>query len=419
MACIGVIDVETTGLKPYRNDRVVELAALIIHPDGTVLRKFVTLLNPDRDLGPTCIHGLSARDTLVAPRFSEIAGALLEVFDGCVAVAGHNVRFDHSFLAAEFGRLGYSFPDGPLLCTMRLAGGGNLPCACSDYGIAVEGDAHTAWHDARATAQLLVTLLKDAPRLAAEISGWPPIVWPDVPRSPARLVTRDDSRRREAEPPIYIQRLLTRVLPDTLPDDENSAMLAYTDLLTRVLEDRRIDDEEGEALLELATRWGMPANQIRQVNRDYLLRLAEAALADGVLADSERRDLGQVASLLGIDSRDLAESLETAAHELAEGRNQPPLAVTALSIEDLAGKRVCFTGESRCRLSGESISREMAAELAARRGMIVAESVTKKLDLLVVADPFTQSGKATKARRYQIRIIHESVFWRALGLEVG
>jgi hypothetical protein len=27
--------------------------------------------------------------------------------------------------------------------------------------------------------------------------------------------------------------------------------------------------------------------------------------------------------------------------------------------------------------------------------MIVAESVTKKLDLLVVADPFTQSGKAT------------------------
>jgi DNA polymerase-3 subunit epsilon len=241
----------------------------------------------------------------------------------------------------------------------------------------------------------LVTLLKDAPRLAAEISGWPPIVWPDVPRSPARLVTRDDSRRREAEPPIYIQRLLTRVLPDTLPDDENSAMLAYTDLLTRVLEDRRIDDEEGEALLELATWWGMPANQIRQVNRDYLLRLAEAALADGVLADSERRDLGQVASLLGIDSRDLAEILETAAHELAEGRNQPPLAVTALSIEDLAGKRVCFTGESRCRLSGESISREMAAELAARRGMIVAESVTKKLDLLVVADPFTQSGKAT------------------------
>ena len=143
MGCVGVIDVETTGLRPYRHDRIVELAALVIHPDGTILREFVTLLNPERDLGPTWLHGISARDVLVAPRFGEIAGALLEVLDGCVALAGHNVRFDHSFLAIEFGRLGYSFPDGPMLCTMQLAGGRNLSCACSDYGIAVEGEAHT------------------------------------------------------------------------------------------------------------------------------------------------------------------------------------------------------------------------------------------------------------------------------------
>jgi DNA polymerase-3 subunit epsilon len=70
-------------------------------------------------------------------------------------------------------------------------------------------------------------------------------------------------------------------------------------------------------------------------------------------------------------------------------------------------------------LKGEAITREMAAGLAARRGMIVAESVTKKLDLLVVADPLTQSGKAKKARQYGIRIMHEPVFWRVLGLEVG
>ena len=45
--------------------------------------------------------------------------------------------------------------------------------------------------------------------------------------------------------------------------------------------------------------------------------------------------------------------------------------------------------------------------------------MTKKLDLLVVADPLTQSGKAKKARQYGIRIMHKPVFWRALGLEVG
>jgi DNA polymerase-3 subunit epsilon len=44
--------------------------------------------------------------------------------------------------------------------------------------------------------------------------------------------------------------------------------------------------------------------------------------------------------------------------------------------------------------------------------------VTKKLDLLVVADPDTQSGKAQKARKYGIRIMHEPVFWKAIGVEV-
>jgi DNA polymerase-3 subunit epsilon len=48
----------------------------------------------------------------------------------------------------------------------------------------------------------------------------------------------------------------------------------------------------------------------------------------------------------------------------------------------------------------------------------VVDSVTKRLDLLVVADPKTQSGKAAKARRYGIRVMHEPVFWKALGLEV-
>jgi DNA polymerase-3 subunit epsilon len=45
-------------------------------------------------------------------------------------------------------------------------------------------------------------------------------------------------------------------------------------------------------------------------------------------------------------------------------------------------------------------------------------SVTKELDLLVVADPNTQSGKAKKARKYGTRIVHEPVFWRSLGIAV-
>ncbi len=103
---------------------------------------------------------------------------------------------------------------------------------------------------------------------------------------------------------------------------------------------------------------------------------------------------------------------------LKDGRTQPSADAGTGGSEEFAGKRVCFTGECQCRRSGEPITREMATELAAGQGMIVAESVTKALDLLVVADPLTQSGKAKKARQYGIRIMHELAFWRALGLEV-
>jgi DNA polymerase-3 subunit epsilon len=60
----------------------------------------------------------------------------------------------------------------------------------------------------------------------------------------------------------------------------------------------------------------------------------------------------------------------------------------------------------------------MAEQIASKKGLQVMPSVTKKLDLLVVADPNTQSGKANKARQYGIRIVHEPVFWRVLGLVV-
>ena len=207
---IAVIDVETTGLNPYRHDRIVELAALVMSPDGRVLREFVTLINPERDIGPTHIHGLTTQDVLAAPRFSEMVGALLEVLSGCVTLSGHNIWFDYSFLDAECGRLGYELPDAPTLCTMQLAGGGRLNDACIACGIPFEeAEAHSALYDARATARLLTVLLNRDPRLTREISSHLPIAWPDVPGSSATPRTRGDALQHETEPPDYLQQLLT------------------------------------------------------------------------------------------------------------------------------------------------------------------------------------------------------------------
>ena len=418
MSCFAVIDVETTGLNPYRHDRVLEIALLLIRPTGEVLREFVSLINPERDVGPVSLHGLTSGDVLHAPRFIDAARTLLDVLQGCVALVGHNVRFDTSFLSCEFERIGHQLPKYPTLCTMQLAGGGNLSSCCLDYQVKFVGDAHSALHDARATAGLLVKLLADSPRTLSEYSNLPPIVWPILPRTPVNPLTRDESRRRQAEPPTYLQKLLARVESSFAPDTDDSAVLAYTSLLDRVLEDRRADKEEGQSLLEVATRWGLSANRISEIHRDYLQRLAIAALVDGVVTDSERRDMSLVAQLLGVDHLALKGILQTAKQNLSgKGKSSPPVTIS-IGATDLSGKRVCFTGECQCRLKGEAITRELATELATQRGLVVVESVTKKLDLLVVADPLTQSGKAKKARKYGIRVMHEAVFWKVVKLAI-
>ena len=139
---IAVIDVETTGLFPFRHDRVVEVAAVVVRADGRIEREFVSLVNPARDIGPSSIHGLTSEDILHAPQFAEIAALLLDVLSGSVAIAAHNVRFDRQFLESEFSRLECQLPDCFSICTMQLAGGGRLADCCRDYGISPEGDAH-------------------------------------------------------------------------------------------------------------------------------------------------------------------------------------------------------------------------------------------------------------------------------------
>jgi len=177
-----------------------------------------------------------------------------------------------------------------------------------------------------------------------------------------------------------------------------------------------VDDSEADALLETGARWGLTGDQVRLAHRDYLNQLARAAVADGIVTDVERRDLKLVARLLGHEQSKLDEILNEAAAKVA---NSPISASPAKVIESsLSGKRVCFTGEMQCSHEGQVISREYAEQLATKAGLDVVDSVTKKLDLLVVADPQTQSGKAKKARQYGIRVMHEPVFWKALGVEV-
>jgi DNA polymerase-3 subunit epsilon len=413
---IAVIDVETTGLFPFRHDRVVEVAAVIVRVDGRIEREFVSLVNPARDIGPSSIHGLTSEDVLHAPQFAAIAALLLDVLSGTVAIAAHNVRFDRQFLESEFSRLECQLPDCFSICTMELAGGGKLTDCCRDYGISREGESHDALADARAAARLLTCLLSDQPRMVEKLRQLTPIQWPTIFNMGMQPVTREESRRRQIELPTYLQRLLGRMHDYALPFATDGAVIAYGAVLDRLLEDRHVDDSEADALVETAARWGMSRDQIELAHRDYLNQLAIAAVADGIVTDAERRDLKLVARLLGQGKRNMDEILSEAAAKVSETQRDP--APAPASESSLLGMRVCFTGELQCQHGGQMVSRELAEELATKAGLVVMDAVTKKLDLLVLADPQSQSGKAKKARRFGIRIMHEPVFWKAIGVKV-
>ena len=154
-----VIDCETTGFG--RNDRIVEIAAVTLHAyTREVTSEYTTLLNPQGDVGPVDIHGVTPAMVETAPVFEEIAGALAARLDGAVLVA-HNLPFDSRMIAQEFERLGAQFAPGKGICTLQ-ATSENLSVACARYGIELRAH-HCALADARATAALMKRCIKARP----------------------------------------------------------------------------------------------------------------------------------------------------------------------------------------------------------------------------------------------------------------
>jgi DNA polymerase III subunit epsilon len=417
----AVIDVETTGLFPGGHDRIVEIAIVRTTTSGNTVAQYSTLINPNRDVGPTSIHGITARDIINAPGFAEIAGDIADQISEAVLV-GHNVEFDVRFLASEFSRIGVNLPDVSRACTLMLSGylrpspvNGRLASCCAACGIPY-GPAHLASGDAAATARLLhhVGMTEGWSAIEAMVYHGELIARRSIQNlnRSGKVLTRQAAQVVKEEADTYLSRLSAnlQLAPSPLGSERESKAVRYLNVLDRALEDRYISAGEAEALMALAQDWGMDRAAVTDAHERYLNALARAAVADGVVTEAERQDLLLVATLLGLSEEALNAALDQAR---AGGASQ-----AALSTESLAGKTVCFTGELRCEFDGRPITREIAESLAEAAGLIAKGGVSRKLDILVTADPLTLSGKGRKAREYGTRVIAESVFWQMIGLAV-
>jgi DNA polymerase-3 subunit epsilon len=413
-----VVDCETTGFHPSAHHRIIELALVPMDGRGGYGNPWSTLVNPSRDLGATDVHGIRGRDLEDAPTFEAVLGEVVDRLAGRVVVA-HNARFDCAFLEHELARAGIYVAPLPALCTMQVAGllgvGGSrarLADCCAAVGRSHE-NPHEAEADALACAAVfdafLAVLRERGITELAELgcSAPPPAtVWPlDAPRAPSKQRAPRFGERSE---PGFLAKLVHAA---DAPAGSDAALVApYLDILDHALEDRRLSPQEQDELAAIALMLGLDATRVRVLHSDYVCTLVALAYRDGVVTSREREDLDLVADALGVVG------VEEALARIEASR--PSLAPSAPTTP-LAGKTVCFTGALSCEYEGVPITRERAEELASRAGMIVMPRVTKGLDLLVVADPHSMSGKARKAREYGTRVVAETAFWPMIGVDVA
>ncbi|MFA5842890.1 MAG: exonuclease domain-containing protein [Candidatus Gracilibacteria bacterium] len=95
------LDTETTGLDP-KNDRLIEIAALKIDENGTVLDTFHTLINPGIALSEFIknLTGIQDEDLRTAPAIESVKNDLI-AFIGDAPILGHSVQFDIDFFVAN------------------------------------------------------------------------------------------------------------------------------------------------------------------------------------------------------------------------------------------------------------------------------------------------------------------------------
>ncbi|MEV6343872.1 exonuclease domain-containing protein [Actinoplanes sp. NPDC051851] len=391
----AVVDLETTGTKTSWHDRIVEIAVVWVDEGGRIVGEWCTLVNPDRDLGPREMHGITGAEARRAPRFADVAGDVVERLAGRVVVA-HNLMFDAGFLVAEFGKLGFRVPiaDGRGLCTMRLAehflpGAGRSLQACRTAAGLPEHRAHSALHGARAAAGLLAYYLRragDPPPWGALADEARRAVWPPLESAGPVPVPRRSPEERE---PHFLTRLVER-----MPRQRDPVVDAYLNLLDRALLDRHISASEADQLVATADRLGLSRADVERLHARYLVNLATIALEDRILTDGERRDLESVAALLGLAAADVDRAL-------GEARDTPVAARPRWQLEP--GDVVVFTGQM-------TPPRDIWEVGAVTHGLTVGSNVTRRTRLLVSSDPDSMSGKAKKAREYDIPIVHPTAY---------
>ncbi|MBE6022936.1 MAG: DUF3072 domain-containing protein [Cellulosilyticum sp.] len=177
-----VLDIETTGTHPIRNE-IIEIGAVYVE-NGEPVKKFNTLVCPKESISEyiTSITGIDDKMVKDAPPIEEVMPEFI-AFCGDVPLIGHNIiLFDYRMLKAKANGLGYNFErEGidTLVISRRMLRdlpSRKLGALCEHYDISLE-HAHRAYDDAYATYELFKHLQNEFEESEPHLFVPEPIIW--------------------------------------------------------------------------------------------------------------------------------------------------------------------------------------------------------------------------------------------------
>jgi len=121
-ATFTVFDFETTGLYPYRGDKICEIGAARVEPAKKEQKKFHSMVNPERPIsrGAFLVNGITEDMLIGAPRIQEILPAFMRFIEGSILVA-YNAGFDIGFLECSLGSDKDALNDYCVIDALKLA----------------------------------------------------------------------------------------------------------------------------------------------------------------------------------------------------------------------------------------------------------------------------------------------------------
>ncbi|MCB9780654.1 MAG: 3'-5' exonuclease [Alphaproteobacteria bacterium] len=190
---IVAFDTETTGLRPFDGDRVIEFGAveLTVTPDMRVtdVQRHDFLINPGMPIprDATKVSGIGDDAVADEPPFEKRAGQVRRLLADAILVA-HNLAFDLGFIRAELARCDHWWPrtlaevDTLPLAQARLPELKNYKLGTLCKAMEVDlVEAHRASNDAEACGRAFVELCRrqGAPDSLEEL-----VVWADAVSQP-------------------------------------------------------------------------------------------------------------------------------------------------------------------------------------------------------------------------------------------